>query len=256
MNSGKLIGALRALRMRVIFHGHGAWRGLRERGEIQDIFFSRWRAEYLREILQRAEKIFSKHGLRDFGISEWKPDSWRVLEECGFSPYARSVLITWNLREKIPKSGNREVEIKIGSRRDLSKLRRIQRESWGFFIPPSFKHHIILIAYLGEEAIGSAYLNKYTGNIDFGIHVRREFQRKRIGTAILRSARSIFKKLGFRRMSVVRVLRALSKVNESDRIALSFYINCGGKILREYRGFRKKIRPRKLKIPSLSEYIN
>jgi len=165
-------------------------------------------------------------------------------------------LITWNLREKIPKSGNREVEIKIGSRRDLGKLRSIQLRSWGFFIPPSFKHHMILIAYLGEEAIGSAYLNKYTGNIDFGIHVRREFQRRRIGTAMLRSARNIFKKLGFRRMSVVRVLRALSKVNESDRIALSFYINCGGKILREYRGFRKKIRPRKLRIPRLSEYIS
>ena len=44
MDSGKVIGALRALRMRVIFHGHGAWRGLRE---IQDIFFSRWRIGYL-----------------------------------------------------------------------------------------------------------------------------------------------------------------------------------------------------------------
>ena len=255
MNSGKLIGALRALRMRVIFHGHGAWRGLRERGEIQDIFLLRWRIEYLREIFQRAEKIFSRHGLKDFGISEWKPDAWRVLEECGFSPYARSVLITWNLREEIPKSGNQEVVIKIGSRRDLRKLRRIQRESWGFFIRPSFKHHIILIAYLGEEAVGSAYLNKYTGNIDFGVHVRRRFQRRRIGAAILHSARNLFRKLGFRRMSVVRVLRALSKVNESDRIALSFYINCGGRVLREYRGFRRKIRSRKLKIPNLSEYI-
>ena len=75
MDSGKLIGVWRASRMRVIFHGHGAWRGLRERGEIQDIFFSRWRVEYLGEILQRAEKMFSKHGLRDFGISKWKPDA-------------------------------------------------------------------------------------------------------------------------------------------------------------------------------------
>ncbi len=47
----------------------------------------------------------------------------------------------------------------------------------------------------------------------------------------------------------------MSKVNESDRIALSFYINCGGRVLREYRGFRRKIRSRKLKIPNLSEYI-
>jgi len=35
----------------------------------------------------------------------------------------------WNLKEEIPKSGNREVVIKIGSRRDLRKLRRIQQES-------------------------------------------------------------------------------------------------------------------------------
>jgi len=98
-------------------------------------------------------------------------------------------------------------------------------------------------------------LNKYTGNIDFGVHVRREFQRRRTGAAILHSARSLFRKLGFKRMSVVRILRALSKVNESDRIALSFYINCGGRVLREYRGFRRKIRPRKLEIPELSKYV-
>ena len=256
MDSGKLVGVLRALKMKVIFHSHGAWIGLRERGEIQDIFFSKWGVEYLREILPKAEKIFLKRGLRDFGISEWKPDAWRILEEYGFSPYARSVLITWNLRKEIPKSGNRKVKIRIASRKDLKKLRRIQLGSWGFFIPPSFKHHIILIAYLGDEAVGSAYLNKYTGNIDFGVHVMREFQRKRIGTAILHSARNLFKSLGFKKMYVVRVLRTLSKVNESDRIALSFYTNCGGSVLREYRGFRRKIRPRKLRVPELSEYIS
>ena len=72
----------------------------------------------------------------------------------------------------------------------------------------------------------------------------------RVGAAILRSARKVFLDLGFRRMFVVRVLRALTKVNESDRIALSFYMGCGGKLLREYkyRGFRRKAKPRKLDI--------
>ena len=30
-SSGELIGALRLLRMKIAFHGHGAWRGLKER---------------------------------------------------------------------------------------------------------------------------------------------------------------------------------------------------------------------------------
>ena len=254
--SGGLIGVLRLLRVKIAFHGHGAWRGLRERGEIQDIFLSRWEKNYLQNLLSRAEKTFSRYGLKDFGISEWKPESWKSLEECGFSPYARSVLITWDLEEEIPKQGNPDVEIKPASRSDLSKLRKIQLRSWGFFIPPSFKHHLILIAYLRGEPIGSAYLNPHTGNIDFGVHVVKEFQRMRVGAAILRSARKVFLDLGFRRMFVVRVLRALTKVNESDRIALSFYMGCGGKLLREYRGFRRKAKPRKLDIPPIKEFLS
>ncbi len=255
-SSGELIGALRLLRMKIAFHGHGAWRGLKERGEIQDIFLSRWEKDYLQSLLSRAEKTFSRHGLKDFGISEWKPESWKSLEECGFSPYARSVLIMWDLRKEIPKRGNPDVEIKPASRSDLSKLRRIQLRSWGFFIPPSFKHHLILIAYLRGEPVGSAYLNPRTGNIDFGVHVVKEFQRMRVGAAILRSARKVFLDLGFRRMFVVRVLRALTKVNESDRIALSFYMGCGGRLLREYRGFRRKARPPQARHPPIEEFID
>ena len=67
--------------------------------------------------------------------------------------------------------GNPDVEIKPASRSDLGKLR-----SWGFFIPPSFKHHLILIAYLRGEPVGSAYLNLHTGNIDFGVTWLRSFR--------------------------------------------------------------------------------
>jgi len=36
--SGGLIGVLRLLRVKIVFHGHGAWRGLRERGRSKTYF--------------------------------------------------------------------------------------------------------------------------------------------------------------------------------------------------------------------------
>ena len=41
---------------------------------------------------------------------------------------------------------------------------------------------------------------------------------------------------GARWMFVTRVLRAIARVNEIDRIALWFYLGCGGEILREIGG--------------------
>jgi len=56
-------------------------------------------------------------------------------------------------------------------------------------------------------------------------------------------------------MYVVRVLRTLTKVNEADKIALRFYTACGGRILREYRGFKRKVRKRDLRLPPLSRFL-
>jgi len=83
---------------------------------------------------------------------------------------------------------------------------------------------------------------------------KREFQRRRVGTAILREALRLCRERGARRMLVTRVLRAITKINESDQVALRFYLDCGGEILREYRGFRRKKRPRPLQIPPLSGF--
>jgi len=68
----------------------------------------------------------------------------------------------------------------------------------------------------------------------------------------LREALRLCRERGAQRMFVTRVLRAITKINESDRIAIRFYLDCGGAILREYRGFRRKKCPRPLEIPPLS----
>jgi len=253
---GRLLGALKLLRVRVFFYEGGAWRGVKERGEVREVFLSEWKPENLSLLLTKAADLFSGYGLSVFGVSEWKPEAWSLLERCGLSPYARSVLIGWETGKPIPKEGNPRVSIRPASRSSLGELRRIQRESWGFFIPPNPKYHRVFIAYLDGQAVGSIYLNPLTGNIDYGVHVAAKFQRRRIGAALLRFAQQYFKKHGFKQMYVIRVLRALGKVNEADRTALSFYLNCGGRILREYRGFRVKVRRRRLRIPPLKEFIN
>ena len=255
IESGEIIGVLRTLKRKISFYEKNVWKGLSWRGEAQDMFMDGWSVKGVEAMLRRAEKIFDKEGLTDYGVSEWKPDGWRTLEELGLSPYARSVLIGWSTEESIRKRANPEVEVKVAGKEELRALKKIQLESWGFYIPPKPKHHKILIAYLGEEAVGCAYLNKHSGNIDFGVHVRRKFQRKRVGASILHAAQRLFKEMGFKQMYVVRVLRTLTKVNEADKIALRFYTACGGRILREYRGFKRKVRKRDLRLPPLSRFL-
>lgn len=143
------------------------------------------------------------------------------------------------------------MEVRFASPEMKGALRRIQERNWGFFIPPDFERQDVLLAFLDGQPVGSAYLNRLTHHIDFGVHVAREFQRKRVGTAILREALRLCRERGARLMFVTRVLRAITKINESDRVALRFYLDCGGSILREYRGFRRKKRPRPLEIPPL-----
>ena len=254
LKEGKEIrGVLRVLK--VPFLERKRWGGEgKERGEVQDVFLQPLEVEGLKALLAGAEEILAQEGLLHFGISEWKEPYWEALERLGFSPYARSVLIAWDTERDIPKAGNPDVEIRFASPEMRSILRRIQQSSWGFFIPPDFGRQDVLVAFLDGQPVGSAYLNRLTHHIDFGVHVRQEFQRKRVGTAILRKALRLCRERGARRMFVTRVLRAITRINESDRIALRFYLDCGGRILREYRGFRRKKRPRPLEIPPLSEF--
>lgn len=249
----KLRGVLRVLK--VPFFERRQWgEEEKERGEIQDIFLHPVQAKALNSLLARAEEILSQNGLLNFGVSEWKKNYWEVIETLGFSPYARSVLIAWNTEKGIPKDGNPEVKCRLVSKREISALRQIQKSSWGFFIPPDFKSEDVLIAFFKDQPVGSAYLNRFTGNTDFGVHVMQEFQRRRVGTAILKEALRLYREQGAKRMFVTRVLRAITKINEDDRVALKFYLNCGGKVLREYRGFRRKKRPRPLELPPLGEF--
>jgi GNAT superfamily N-acetyltransferase len=74
---------------------------------------------------------------------------------------------------------------------------------------------------------------------------------QRVGTALLEAARQQCLAWGLPRMTVVRVLRALTRINPTDRQAWCFYRACGGELLREVRGFRRKKRPRPLVVPEL-----
>jgi len=250
-DEGRLVGVARLAEVPVRFHQRSAWRGVAERLELQDLAAEDPGA--LREILRWAERRASIAGL-PLGVSSWDPVQWEVLESEGLSPYARSVLLGWDPGRPIPLEPNPRVEVRLGNRRDRPVLRKIQLESWGFFIPPSFDRQDVLVATLDGEPVGSAYLNRASGNVDFGVHVRRGWWRRRIGTALLEACRRRCLELGLPRMTVVRVI-PLTKVRESDARALGFYLACGAVPLREVRGFRRKARRRALRVVSLSEAI-
>ena len=251
VEDNKIIGVARILKI------YDKWRrySVNVRGDIQDIYLSKIRLNVLKYLLEKSIEIFRSYGLNIYTISEWKKPYWRLLRRLGYSPYARSIIIGWNTSTNISLKENRDVEIKYASKNDLRDLRSIQRNSWRYFIPPDFDREDVLIAYLDNVPVGSAYLNKYTGCIDFGVHVNRKYWRKRIGTALIKYALKHYREKGFERMYVVRVLR-LMKINLYDYIALNFYINCGGKILREYLGFRIKKLDRVKNIPSINQILS
>ena len=75
---------------------------------------------------------------------------------------ARSILYFWDVRSDVLE-GNSKVEVitlSNWSDDDLEILRRIHKMSWGFFIPPRRKDHIVVLAYLSGSPVGMAYLNK------------------------------------------------------------------------------------------------
>ena len=77
----------------------------------------------------------------------------------------------------------------------------------------------MLVAHPGEEAVGMLYLNPRNGNLDYGVHVVRNFWRRRIGTTILRAAAAIVSSIGLRYVTVVRILG-----RGGDAGALAFYL--------------------------------
>ncbi len=249
---GRLVAAARLLR--VPFHERKAWGSEGEaRGEIQDLALLRPDPRVLALLIRGAEEVLRDFGLAAFGVSAWNPKHWPLLEEIGLKPYKRFIVLGWDVTRRLSKEGNPAVVVRADSRNQRALLRRIQRSSWGFFIPPDFDHHEVLIAWLNDEPVGSAYLNRNMGNLDFGVHVVRERWRQRIGTAILEAARQRCLSWGMPRMTVVRMLRALTRINPHDRQAWCFYRACGGHLLREVRGFRRKIRPRAVVVPDLPD---
>lgn len=103
----------------------------------------------------------------------------------------------------------------------LADVEKVQRSSWGFYVRP-LKGDYIILAYLGGAPVGSAYYNPRSSNIDYGIHVAREYWGKRIGTGLLVEITKLAKILGMAWISVMRVLRG-RKPTLPDRRAIGFY---------------------------------
>ncbi|MCR6692891.1 MAG: GNAT family N-acetyltransferase [archaeon YNP-LCB-003-016] len=137
---------------------------------------------------------------------------------------ARSILYFWDVHSKVLEPNNKVRIVKLWnwSNEDLEIFNQIHKKSWGFFIPPRKDDHIIVLAYLKDMPVGMAYLNKHNFNIDYGVHIARNFWRNRIGTTILREVLNLSKRLNAKYVSVVRVLRSL-RISSSDRRAILFY---------------------------------
>jgi GNAT superfamily N-acetyltransferase len=137
---------------------------------------------------------------------------------------ARSVLYFWDINARTLEP-NKDVKMKTfteWSENDVETFRRIQKQSWGFFIPSRRGDHVVLLAFLNDSPVGMAYLNIHNFNIDYGIHVIKPHWRRRIGTALLAKTLELAKSMGASKISVVRIFRNI-KGASSDVRATKFY---------------------------------
>ena len=58
--------------------------------------------------------------------------------------------------------------------RAASVVRAVQRSSWGFYVPPPQGDCVLLARTPKGGAVGSAYYNLASSNVDHGIHVSRQ----------------------------------------------------------------------------------
>lgn len=102
-------------------------------------------------------------------------------------------------------------------------MEEIQKDSWGFFKNP-LENDMILIAEKDGENAGMAYLNSINFNVDYGVHVKKNFWRMGVGKAIMDTALGCARKESpF--LSVIRVFRSLNGTS-ADRRAVAFYSAC------------------------------
>ena len=170
------------------------------------------------------------------------PDSLsQVLDLCRFSSPVKIAVTSKDVRLPIERYDarsvvylygggrmlrpNPEIEIRIYGGWDarlLDILQYIQKNSWGFFKEPVLGLHLVVLGILGGEAVASAYLNRQSFNVDYGVHVVRRYWRRRVGTRMLWETFNLARRLGSKYMSVVRVLRS-RRGTAADRRAMLFY---------------------------------
>lgn len=151
---------------------------------------------------------------------------------------AEGILYFWDLSRLKLLEPCWEVEVGVYEelgREVLEALKAVHKASWGFHVPPRLGDHVVLVAWAEDRPVGCAYLNRWNYNLDYGVHVAREYWRRRVGTRLLWEAARLAMRLGARRISVVRVFRRRGGAS-SDRRAVAFYrANRPSCTLRVYR---------------------
>ncbi len=89
-------------------------------------------------------------------------------------------------------------------------------------MPPPQGDYVLLVRTPEGDAVGSAYYNLASSNVDYGIHVSRRHWGRRIGTRLLVEAAGLASRLGRRRLCVARVIRG-ARPTTGDVRALAFY---------------------------------
>ncbi|MEB3860731.1 MAG: GNAT family N-acetyltransferase [Desulfurococcales archaeon] len=136
--------------------------------------------------------------------------------------YPRSVVYVYTTDSRLLEPNTRvSVEVHEASGYILGSVERVQRSSWGFYMPP-LPGSMVILARMHGEPVGVAYYNPASGNIDYGVHVDRRYWRMRIGTRILHEARRLALSGGRKWFTVIRVLRS-RRPTAQDRRAIAFY---------------------------------
>ncbi len=159
-----------------------------------------------------------KHNL-DMGGGECKLVATNEVAE---RRYPRSVVYVYTMDSRLLESNTRvDIDVHEVNRDILGNVERVQKSSWGFYMPP-LPGSIAILAGMHGKPVGAAYYNPSSSNIDYGVHVDRRYWRMRIGTRLLHEARRLALSAGREWFTVVRVLRS-KRPTAQDRRAMAFY---------------------------------
>ncbi len=238
---GEPVGLVRVLQVPIFPWDRNDWGGDGSRGEIQDLLLSERNEDVAAELVKNAVRLLKEKGLERVGVSCWRPDQSSIVQELGFKPSRRNILLGWRTDHDLHVEPKLTCQLRYVKPGEEKLVHEVFTSTWGFkvnFLPQEDIQQALVAIHDGRP-LGTVLINKYSGSIDLGVQVVSAERRNHIGSLLVREALRYYKSKAFEHMYLIRNI-PVGGLRQEDEVALQFYSSTGAFPLREYVGFRSR----------------